>query len=433
MPIHRRSFLAGGSGLSWDFSSDYDYLDSPEIRRALKTSTQDGAKPLDVLFYDVCLMGMLEVADQVQEYAGYFVSSQNIGWAPVGPQGRYVRTVQGITPATTPRAMAQLLVQSYAASLPPNEHPFTVSAVDLGVLPALVGAVDQLGKAINATLAGPNPPLALLHSAYASAQKTDYDSDFAIEPATDGFVDLYDFAGRASTAYAAYPPVKAAAGGVTAALEQALVAEQHRSGSPWMALDRYWDLDGVHGLSIFLPLGEDLLFDLQGVQAPDPAALLHLRDVYSSDQLRFVAATSWRGLIERYYELAAAGVPTETADGPADGLLPPDVTPPQTAVTVMGRQSLGQGLSLAWSADDSQSGVAGAALWVRQKGGDWLDTSLAQSGAAGQFHYPQILACGSSLAARAADAAGNLEPLEHGANLAVVQRDCFVFIPWMGR
>jgi hypothetical protein len=68
-------------------------------------------------------MGMAEVAYQIKDYASFFVSSQNIGWAPVGADGRYVRLVQGIGSTTTPRQLAQSIVNAYADATPPNEHP----------------------------------------------------------------------------------------------------------------------------------------------------------------------------------------------------------------------------------------------------------------------------------------------------------------------
>jgi hypothetical protein len=135
------NWLAGGSDLSWDWTSDYDYLDSPKMRQTMATITQDGTNPLDVVFYDVCLMGMVEVAYQIKDYASFFVSSQNIGWAPVGPQGRYVQLIHGITSTTTAHDMAGLVVAAYANSTPPDEHPFTISAVDLAQLPAVTSAV----------------------------------------------------------------------------------------------------------------------------------------------------------------------------------------------------------------------------------------------------------------------------------------------------
>ena len=430
--LHRNSWLAGNSGLSWDFSSDYDYLDSQEIRQAMATITDNGADPLDVVFYDVCLMGMLEVAYQIKDYASFFVSSQNIGWAPVGPQGRYIQTIQGIEPTATPRQMAELLVQAYADGTPPQEHPFTISAADLASLPTVATAANDLAVAISQTLAGPDQAT-ILHGVYSAAQKIDYDSDFYVEPATDGFVDLYDFALRASQQFSD-PTVVAAAQNVMTALDAAIVAEEHRSGSPWMALDREWNLDDVHGLSIFLPLGEDLELPIVITEtSPITPSLvisrhLRLRDMYSGDQLQFVEDTAWGGLIATYYDVVSSPVPTDTTEGPVDGLLTPDVTPPQTTITVTGAFAVGETITVTWVATDTQTGVAGATWWYRPPRGQWTAV-LTQTGSSGVFRFTLSHACVNGFAVRAIDKAGNVEPLDSGSNMIAVNVQPCIYMP----
>jgi parallel beta-helix repeat protein len=418
---YRTGWLAGNSGLSWDFTDGYDYLDSPEIRQALAIITRDGDDPLDVLFYDVCLMGMLEVAYQVQEYADFFVSSQNIGWAPVGPEGRYVQLIHDLAPDTTPRQMAQALVRIYEDSTPPEGHPFTLSAVDMSHLPEVANRVDQLAVAISQTLTGPAQAETLLQ-AYNATQKIDYDSDFRIEASRDGFVDLYDLALNLSQAYTD-PTVDAAAQDVVTALDAALVAEAHRSGQPWTTPGLEWDLDRVHGLSIFMPLGEDLELPIPITETLSfsPTLLLtrnlRLRDTYTPDQLRFVADTSWDGLIDTYYRVISSPVPTATTEGPVDGLQRPDVTPPKTAITVTGALQYDQPLEVSWSTTDAQSSVSGATLWHQPPHAAWQPV-LTQTGTSGVFVFTPSQWCRNGLAVRAIDKAGNRERLESGRNTA---------------
>lgn len=418
--LYRHHFwLAGGSGLSWDFTNGYDYLNSPELKQAFASISNNGAAPIDVVFYDVCLMGMTEVAYQIKDYASFFVSSQNIGWAPVGADGRYVRLVQGIGSTTTPQQLAQSIVNAYADSMPPNEHPFTVSAVDLRQLPTVTLAINQLGLAISQTLTDAGHT-EILHDVYTRTQKIDYDGDFEIEPATDGFVDLYDFAVRAAQHYTE-PVILSSAQAVTTALSNAIVAERHNSGSPWMALDRFWDLDNVHGLSIFLPLGEDLelRFVVTETSPITPGLIisrnLRLREMYSSDQLQFVGDTSWKNLIDAYYAAAASTVPTSTTTGPVNGLQEPDVIPPQSMVTLQGQFTAGQIITLTWIATDTQTGVMNASLWHQLPSGSWSNVST-QTGSAGSFSFTLPFTCINKLAVRAVDRAGNVEPIGQGAN-----------------
>jgi parallel beta-helix repeat protein len=424
-PRRSRVWTAGNSGLSWDFSSDYDYLDSQEIRQAMADITGDGAKPLDVVFYDVCLMGMLEVAYQIQDYASFLVSSQNIGWAPLGPQSRYIQTIQGIQPTTdTPGQMAALLVEAYANAIPQEEHPFTIAALDLASLPAVSGAVDQLAVAISQTLTGPDQT-GVLHAAYAGAQKLDYDSDLNVEPDTDGFVDLYDFALEASQQFSD-PDVVDAAQALVTELDLAIVAEQHRSGVPWM-ITNTWDLDNVHGLSIFLPLGEDLELPISITEtSPITPGLvitrnLRLRDMYTCEQLQFVCDTSWAGLINTYYELVPTPVLTGTTTGPVDGLLPPDITPPSTVINITGTPEIGQDIEIAWASSDHQAGVREASLWHHPSHGEWASVGPSQAGSSGLFSFTLSDICENQFAVRATDQAGNLEPLGSGANIVVIE------------
>jgi parallel beta-helix repeat protein len=409
---HHHLWLAGGSGLSWDFTNGYDYLDSTEIRQAMATISNNGADKLDVVFYDVCLMGMIEVAYQIKDDASYFVSSQNIGWAPTGPDNRYVRTVHGIGPAATPRQMADLLVQSYADSMPPEGHPFTVSAIDLTVLPAVTSAVNQLGTTISQTLTNPQQAVPL-QAAYTETQKVDYDADLRIEPATDGFVDLYDFARHASQHYSD-PAILAASNAVTTALNLAVVAEQHLSASPWMIPTEAWNLDNVHGLSIFLPLGEDLELPIV-ITETDPISPslvvtrdLRLRDTYTGDQLQFVSSTVWGGLINTYYHAVSSPVPTDTTGGPVGTLLTPDFTPPQTVITSTGAFTVGQAITITWGTTDTQSGLGSTTLWYQSPAGQWT-TVMTQTGDSGVFPFSWPANCESRLAVLSTDKAGNSE------------------------
>ncbi len=434
---HQDVWLAGNSGLSWDYTDNYDYLNSPELKQAFAFITNDGTKPVDIVFYDVCLMGMLEVAYQIKDYASIFVSSQNIGWSPVGPQGRYVEIVRGITPDMTPLEFGRLIVSAYADALPPNEHPFTISALDLTQLPAVSTAVNQLGMVFSQALTS-SVQVNTLHEVYSATQKVDYDGDFYIEPATDGFVDLYDLAVQTSQRFTNTGLI-AAAQAVTQALSAAVITEQHRSGSPWLALDRAWDLDNAHGLSIFLPLGEDLELPLVITEtSPITPGLevtrnLRLRELYSSSELQFVGDTSWGNLINAYYQAISVTATTKDAV-PVGGLLEPDVAAPRTIITATGTPVLGSMITLTWEASDLQpgSGVGGAAFWHRPPSGQWTPL-LTQTNTSGLFLFTVSAPCLNGLAVRAVDKSGNIEAVSSGSNTIFIDVPYCRFLPVISR
>lgn len=421
MPIRRRFWLNGGSGLSWDFTDRYDYLSSTEIQRAMAAITADGLEPLDVVFFDACLMGMAEVAYQIKDYAAFFVASQNIAWAPLGPEGRYVQIMQGMPPATTPRHMAELVVESYANATPPEEHPFTISAIDLSAMTSIATGIDELAVAISQTLPGLTMTL---HTAFSESQKLDYDADLCVEPMTDGFVDIYDFALQASLQFSG-TAVAAAAQQVMDAIDTAIVAESHRSGVAWPAPGCPWDLENAHGLSVFLPLGEDLEFPivltptLAVTARPVATDYLHMRDLYTCDQLSFVCDTAWKGMIDAYYSWAS--VPVTSTQELTRSLLTPDYAAPETIITLTGMLTAGQDITVTWTTRDAGTGVKGAELWYRPLNGVWTVVRPLQPGNAGRFLFTLPHTCGNGIAVRGVDWAGNREPVNSSSNTAILE------------
>jgi hypothetical protein len=67
--------LADGAGSS---------LSTRETREAL-----DGAGPIDLLFFDACLIGTIESAYAIVPFASYLVAGQNLLWSRL-PYNRYL-------------------------------------------------------------------------------------------------------------------------------------------------------------------------------------------------------------------------------------------------------------------------------------------------------------------------------------------------------
>ena len=435
LPLNPRLWLAGGSGLSWDFSSEYDFLSSSEIERAMENINLAGG-PVDVVFYDVCLMGMMEVAYQIKDHASYFVSSQNIGWAPSGDNNRYVQLIRDLSPDATPQDVATQLVSAYEAGLPVVRHPFTLSAVDLSQMDTLATAINQLGAAIDQTISI-SPDLLPLFNAYNPTQKVDYDSDLFIEPDREGFVDLYDLALNLSQQYTA-PNVLSAIEVVTTTLNSAIVAEAHYSDTPWFADDgRVWDLDNAHGLSIYLPLGEDLEYQVMITEtspiSPNVTISrnLRMRDIYSPEELLFVDnVPAWDSLIDTYYELVLTPVITFSPESPVVGLQEVDITPPQTMVTTSVVSESDGFVTILWSSIDSQNDVvSGTLLYKHVSSETWINSGLTQMGSSGEFNFP--LACGRiEYAVIAEDDVHNVE-LIHNKNVSFSEATCYIHLPFI--
>lgn len=277
------------SGIAWDDSSG-DYLSTRELGEALYWATDEQVNPLSVLFLDASMMAMLENAYEVRDNAHYLVASEGTVWARFA----YDDYLQGTDDTTTPLDFATRIVRAYADSL--EGYPLTMGAlaIDLTSLTPLVTAVDEFAVALTASLTETRPYVA---QAYTETQK--FDSNWDVELAVpDAYVDLYDFAYQVDqlvpvSATAVHSGVQA----IMAAWSSAVITETHRDGQPWIDPSVTWTFTGAHGLSIYLPLGEDLW----------------IRDYYRGTELALAQDTMWDEFIH---------------DGWYEGVLPPPLPIP---------------------------------------------------------------------------------------------------------
>jgi len=320
IPLRRSYHIFGGTGLSWDFSDDYDYLSTAEMRRAFSSITLEGGEKIDLVFYDACLSGMIEEAYEIKDYVNYFVASENEAWGSM-PYDRYLDTIMA---TTQPWELAATLVNEYTASLPLTGHPSTISALDLTRIADVSLAVDNLARAMINGLSSAETVLQI-RDAYLLAQKFDYDSDFRLEPQTDGYVDLYHLA-LTIQENVADTAIVAAARSVAQVLVSGdhplITAEQHRSGYPWVMTDplEYWGLENAYGISIYLPFGQDLQMILENKEGN--IETVRVRDWYVDTNLSFAADTQWDEFIAAYYAATSVPIPTATLEGPREGIRP---------------------------------------------------------------------------------------------------------------
>jgi uncharacterized repeat protein (TIGR01451 family) len=320
IPLRRSYHIFGGTGLSWDFSNDYDYLSTAEMRRAFSSMTLEGSEKIDVVFYDACLAGMIEEAYEIKDYVSYFIGSENEAWGSM-PYDQYLNS---ITATTQPKELAEAVVNEYTASLSLTGHPSTISAVDLAAITDVSLAVDHLARMMINGLNSAKTALQI-RDAYLLTQKFDYDSDFRLEPETDGYVDLAHLAVQIQE-NVTEPAILAAAQAVADSLISGerpfIVAEKHRSGYPWVITGplQYWDLENAYGSSIYLPLGQDLLMILENEQGITKT--VKVRDWYVDTNLAFAADTQWNEFIAAYYAVTSTPIPTSTLEGPREGIRP---------------------------------------------------------------------------------------------------------------
>lgn len=242
----------GWRGISLDMTSGGSSLATRETSAALE------GMHIDLLFFDACLMGMIESVYQVRDLADYVVAGQNLLFATL-PYERYLRD---LTNETSPETLARRIVELYNRG---ERDPVTLSALDLRQLRTdapgdLAARIDVLAQLLLNALPDPAPadhPIVLaIKAAYNQSQKFDYDSSGTINE-REGYVDLVDFAQRLSADAGLSADIRTAADEVVAAATAGeapvILAQRGRSG---FHRGNYWSFARANGLSIYLPLGE---------------------------------------------------------------------------------------------------------------------------------------------------------------------------------
>lgn len=269
-------FAAGGSGFSWDQTSDGEYLSTMDMGNIF-TDPVLTTQPLDLVFYDACLMAMLEEAYEIRQGANYLLASQYESWTSF-PYDRYLSGITGRSAEEQAKWMADV----YSNSL--KGYPRTMSVVDLARAEESAAALSNLADQLIAL--EPAKMRKLVTEAFRKSQKLDYDFDLKLT-STDGYVDLAHFASMLAES-AEDTSVVAAARTLVSKLSGAntgMIRSAHKGSAVLSMIGEAVDLDSTSGLSIYLPLGP-LVADVDA----DP-------DLPFYQQVALAGDTSWDELI----------------------------------------------------------------------------------------------------------------------------------------
>jgi hypothetical protein len=303
----------GLDGIAWDYTSGpQERLTNPELREALLQINALLGRPIDVLHFDACLMGLLENAYQARGLASYLVVSQNLAWSAFA----YDSYSAAIGPQTSPRALALAVVDRYAQRM--GQRPYTIAALDLVVAAAAPSKLDLLANATNAlaerlkdyVYASPAQQEALANLR-AQAQKFDSRNTYQLTEDQE-YIDL----GHLASLIAGGIPdsqVQASAQAVEQAIEDAVIAERHASGLVEEFIpDTFIDLEQARGVAIYFPQQRNKrTFELY------------------AQELGFAQETLWgEFLLAQFGELAFENVNPDPIPAPPLALPPPDPTGP---------------------------------------------------------------------------------------------------------
>lgn len=220
----------GLSGAAWDDSNGGDNLTLREMSSAIANADIDH---LDVLAFDACLMGMVEVAAEFKDVADYLVASEELVPGTGFAYDEMLNTLQALAEPTA-LDLVDAMLDSYAAEYP-GESDITLSAVDLSQVDALNAALNQFTAATIGQL-GNRPTMSAVRTA--ARDSVDFPSDGSYD-----YIDLRDFMSRLAISNA-HTNVRSAAAGVVTALDAAVI-------------DEVGSVARAGGLSIYLPFGND--------------------------------------------------------------------------------------------------------------------------------------------------------------------------------
>lgn len=215
-----------------------DDTSQSEMSLAELTEAFQQVSRVDVVAFDACLMGMIEVAYSIQDYADIMVASEENVPAYGLPYDQVLSRLisdPGTSPSTLSMSIVDEYIDHYAGS-----STLTCSAIILASLNEVVSAADGLASAIEANMG-------LVRADVRAAQRQAQSYDFDMLCYVD-YKDIYDFA-RQIRSLADVAAVRSAAQNVMTAVNSAVLYERN-SGALVAA---------SYGISVYLPDPREML------------------------------------------------------------------------------------------------------------------------------------------------------------------------------
>ena len=282
-PANRYALILWDHGAGW-FGTAFDdttpagdttdrlLMSELDVALAL-TIAQTDADRFDLIGFDGCLMGQLDVLETIQPYAEYAVGSEELtpgrGWD-------YESWLKHLNadPTIDGRAAAITAVNDYVTyytDTQPNDF-VTMSAIDLQLLPEVTYSVERLAASLQTDpefIAGAVADARSGAEAYARFYRDNFDFYASI--------DLSHFASILSQR-SLDEDVATAADAVIAAIDKAVVAASHGAG-----------FRESHGIAIYFPRAAQFL---------------------SADYAQETAIPVWHDYLQVYYESSESAVST---------------------------------------------------------------------------------------------------------------------------
>lgn len=234
--------------------TDGAYMSTPALGQALAAATDNGANPFDLLFFDQCFQGNLDILYEVRRAATVFVASPNYAWL-VAPYQLYLPF---FAPALTPEEMADAIIHIYQRMLS-DGNPNAIFWLRGADIDDIAAAVSDLGDALRAAVdAGKGEAILLAAGAGRYADTTQCGRGNLHLGPPDELIGAGRLALNLRIRFSQPdlddPAIVAAATQLLQVLER--VQHTFRVGYPYIQPDEFWDYDDK--LSILAPLARNI-------------------------------------------------------------------------------------------------------------------------------------------------------------------------------
>src|SRR5215212_2361662 len=227
MSDHGGGWTGGFSDMS---TSSYSDLSIPEIASSIEQVRQNtGIDKFELVGFDACLMGQIEVFGALYPYSNYMVASEEVipgyGWSYAAWLGQLAQN-----PAVDGSGLSQSIVSTYvtndtlltggrasADEIAQEESTTTLSAVESARVPDVIGAMNQFVSSITS-----------LDQSLVAEARTYTRSYYSLfgEDVSPSFIDLGNFS-EVLTTLTEDAGIQQAAVQLQTAIGSAVVAEKH--------------------------------------------------------------------------------------------------------------------------------------------------------------------------------------------------------------
>jgi hypothetical protein len=223
---------SGYPGVCFDDTNGGDCLTMNELKQALSNIKHTIGADLDVVVFDACFMGMIEIAHQITNYVDFMVASEESEPGLGSPYDTILASLAS-TPGMSGSELASTITTKYMISYtdglanPEDVPTATDAAYDLSKEPALASAISTFGEALKAS--------------FNQTQNAIVTAKSQSETFYGQFIDLYDFTQRVRNSVAV-SAVQSAADNLLTKIQDFVVTEGHGADHP-----------NAHGVTIYYP------------------------------------------------------------------------------------------------------------------------------------------------------------------------------------